>query len=973
MTTESVSHSDAPSQGLAISFQPPSADIRNEEAWVALIEPYLPAGIRVPHVSPSDGTLPLSAIAKIIIKARRKVDIDLIAFLGIEKKRWDAVHWICKGLIEEVGPPEHASTKQNELLSNMRWLVDSDNLSRAPVDLNSMTNEHRQEIDLRVIPKNIPINSIEKTIDDILSPLTAKSSTEAKEVLGEIWITLGKLILAAASDKHQSNIGIMPNVLRIIAKLHHSGWIPEAVYHDSHNKDPSALQQPPLLSELSSLMISALTEAAYLGEEGAVDVTSNTRSFKSRIFSRTPDKAPNLGPEIWLEFCLWCCVHGGWVHEGSAILDEMRRLPTNQRWSLIYWRDILESPEERWNEFTNKRMKRDHAETTKTPSRRELVQRTISAEAVIAIIDGMLSDMLILSPNLSTNRRTIERLIQLKKILDYDNMSLGVSSWDAVIARIADASDVDIENRPIGMERVLPLAETYGHEAHALNAPKSGDSTDPVASYVFDASAAVVGLHHRTLHAYIKAKDVSKAMRVLSKLQSLTDTNKMRSMEEFFRELQETPVATADTPEDSAPKQEKHKKVFSFHHNIYPKFPGVQYPGYFPAIPVTILASLLELLVDSNNHEIARWLLYSEDVDGPLITESMYGDQLIAPALIRFAAALPDAPLLLKVTEAQSTDISGPTLIALCQSRMRQRNFTGAREVLNLIQEYSIHDWNPEESATLVQSLLQIIHESHGTSSFEPIQLLQEILQSKFGKQWGDRPSQLDTVVGVLSDISPDMRHICAGLLQSGSYYRKDMSAKTFNTLLDGTIRTLGVDLGQRIVQDWCIDIAKSRQVQISEEGSVLTSTRASPAAKFFGAEQQHYNPGTAVFEGIIQHDVETIRTVIAGILRGHGGKKSLNLHTSNGDMASASLHISDDSSPSVDLSAEDGIAVGSDVEFADDIDHVMSFDQQHPIMEWAVNILRQDFSMTNTEINDITQGYLTSQHPDTALEEQQP
>jgi len=705
-------------------------------------------------------------------------------------------------------------------------------------------------------------------------------------------------------------------------------------------------------------MISALTEAAYSGEGGVTNTAPSKKFLKSGIFSRTPDKIPNLGPEIWLEFCLWCCVHGGWVHQGSAILDEMRKLQGQHKWSLIYWRDILESPEQKWEEFTQRRLKSEYGRSIKTPSRRDLVQRTISAEVVIAVIDGMVADMLSSEPAMTSNSRSAGRLVQLKRILDADHMSLGVSSWDAVISRIADASYIDIEARPTVMENILNLTETYGQEIHSLNAPKSGKDTDPVASYVFDASAAVIGLYHRTLHAYIKGRDVTKALRILSKLQSLTDTNKMRSMAEFFRELQETPVKAAEESAEIVPIEEERKRVFPFRHNVYSKFPGVQYPGYFPAVPITILADLLDLLVDSGKYEVARWMLYAQDIDGPLIPESMYSDQLIAPALIKYAAAVPDSTLLLKVTEAQSTDISGPTLIALCQSRMRQRNFPGAVEVLNLIRDYAIHEWKPEESAVLVQLLLQLIHESAGSSSAEPVQLLQQMLNGKFGKQWGDRPSQLDTIIGVLSDVSQDVGRICAGLLQSGNYYRMDMTTKTFNILLDGVIRTFGIDVGQRVVQDWCLNASNSREVAIVEDGQVSPPIRASPAEKFLGTGQQEYKAGTAVFEGTIQHDVETIRTIVAGVLRETTIAKSTSTATPSEDttLASPTAH---ENLPTTDLSSGDEA-----LEVDDDDGFPMTFDKQHPVMEWAVHILRQTFNMPTNDINYITHGYLTSQHP---------
>lgn len=960
------------------SYPPPPADYpKKVEAWVAMIEPYFPDGIRGSQVSHSMVDVPFLNITEIIARARQTDNIDLVASLGVEQKRWDAVQWICKGLIEQVGPPKLPS-KQTELMSNVNLPCpnDSGDLPPTSVSLDDITQQLSNSkldidmgLDLEAVGKG-PIVSINKTLDDLMAPPMAKSTAAATAILGDIWETLGNLILAATSHSSQTSEEIMPNVLRIIANLHHNGWIPEAVYHDSHNTDPSALQQPPLLSELSSLMISALTEAAYSGEGGIGPTSRNKKFLKSRIFSKAPDKIPNVGPEIWLEFCLWCCVHGGWVHQGSAILNEMRKVRGQFEWSLIYWRDILESPEEKWEEFTQRRLKTEHGRSIENPSRRDLVQRTISAEVVIAVIDGLVADMLSSDANTPSNHRSAGRIVQLKRLLDAENMSLGLSSWDAVIARIADVSYIDTEANPAVMGDVLKLTEIYGQEIHSFNAPKSGEDTDPVASYVFDASAAVIGLYHRTLHAYIKGRDAAPALRILNKLQSLTDVNKMRSVEEFFRELQET---TVEETTDAVSVQEPHQKVFSFHDNVYSKFPGVQYPGYFPAIPITILADLLDLLVDSDNHEVAHYMLYSQDVDGPLIPESMYSNQLIAPALIKYAAAIQDPALLLKITEAQNSDISGPTLVALCQSRIWQRNFTGAIEVLNLIRDYSIHEWKPEESAVLVQLLLQLTHESPNVSSFETIQLLQQMLHGRFGKQWGQRSTQLDTVIGVLSDFSPDVRRICAGLLQSGSYYRMDMTTETFNVLLDGAIRTVGHDAGRRLIQDWCLNVSHSHEIIIDEDGRISQPTRASPAEKFLGTGQQEYKASTVVFEGIIQYNVATIRTVIDGVLRENAISRSTSTTTPSADNAATSSQPAHDDVPqSVDLFSGSENVPYNEADEAVEESFGVKFDRQHPIMEWAVTILRQDFNMTYTDIDYMTRGYLTSQHLELTYEQQQ-
>jgi len=194
-----------------------------------------------------------------------------------------------------------------------------------------------------------------------------------------------------------------------------------------------------------------------------------------------------------------------------------------------------------------------------------------------------------------------------------------------------------------------------------------------------------------------------------------------------------------------------------------------------------------------------------------------------------------------------------------------------------------------------------------------------------------------------------------------------DMTTETFNVLLDGAIRTVGLDAGQRLIQDWCLNVSHSHEVMIDEDGRSSQPTRASPAEKFLGTGQQDYGAGTVVFEGIIQHDVATIRTVIDGVLRENAISKSTST-TSSADNTVTGVQ------PANDIPQSTNLSFGSEEEADEVVDDGSSvkFDRQHPIMEWAVTILRQDFNMTNTDIDYITRGYLTSQHLDLTYDQQQ-
>jgi len=936
-----------PSSNVQRLLQPAIQHINKRAEWIKLIEPYLPVELRA-HSAPGttldiNADIQISDLADIIQRAGHR-NIDVVAFLGLNEGRWEAVQWIVKELLQHIGSPR-SPTGLEDVTSNLTWPLDMRGTWPVAMKLDDITQGSimPEEVDEA---KSQLDQSVDSLVDTIMSPPTYMGHA----ILGEIWTMLGNMIIAAAGQ--EENGVTMSNVLRIIASLHHHGWIPEAVYRYNPNADPSALQQPPLLYDLSSTMLSSLSEAVYLGDPAARSAVPAKSYISSRLFTRTANKIPDLGPELWLEFCLWCCVHGGWTKQGAKILLAIRaeRRPT-MMWSLICWRDILESPEEKWEEYAQRRLQASQGvDSVKgVRGRRVVVERTLSAEVVVAVIDGLISGMLN-ADEASTPIDATGTIEKLKGLLDRDQMSLGVSSWDSVIQRIANSSNLNIESNPRTMEIILGFAETFGHEIDSANAPgRNGINTsDKFASYVFDASATVLGIYHRTLHAYIKGRNASGALRVLGRLQTLTDANKLRSMEEFFGELQAVPddakVETVSSDGD---------RFF-----LQSVFPGVQYPGYFPNIPINILADLLDLLTEVGNTDVARWLLYSEDVDGPLIPESEYNNQLIAPALVRYAAANADSALLQKVTKAQSTDISGPTLVAICQSRIRQGDFSGAVEVLDLIQQYTLHGWRVDESASLIRALLPLVFGEAGSevkpspdARAKASQLMRQLLRGEHGIYWGKSvsklrrtESQVDTVLALLSDISPEVADVCAGLLSADNYLRVDMSTRTFNALLAGIVQSFGARVAQRLVEEWCRSTEESHTITLSNvtaSEEEEPGMRLSPAERFGTDTQKEPEAGVVVFKGSIRHDVDSIRAIISVALESNNNNTVENLSETTTTTTSETTEEITEAEPNQPVLST----------------------EHDDLMSWAIEVLRADFNMTSSDIDYVTQGYFSSRN----------
>ncbi|KAF4546618.1 C6 transcription factor [Lasiodiplodia theobromae] len=387
------------------------------------------------------------------------------------------------------------------------------------------------------------------------------------------------MILTAVGDRPQEKDAIMGHVLELLAYLHHAGIIPESVYHYEPPKDKYSLQQPPTLYLLSSKILTALSDAAWRAHELAA-ASENQKQAKYNIFgqeipgSRYKVRTPELGSEVWLELVLWSCLHGGWTMDGADILKKLSRYKDDSRWA----RGTQAKSQERF-----------------------MVDKTISSEVVAAYIDGVLN-----------------RVTAGVGLLDRDNLGLGTATWESIIVRFMESGGIDPNLQARWLERLLYFSSKFDEELEYHNAAREYEDSPGSPSYILDPSSISLGVLHQALRIHIKNSNLTGAAEVVSRLQSLTDENKKRSMQKFFEKLNRR------SEDDFVPE--------SFSSNVDP----MDYPIYFPQIPPALLAGVLSLATQNQAYDFARQLLYSDDIDGPLIPQELYGYSGIAAAITRF-------------------------------------------------------------------------------------------------------------------------------------------------------------------------------------------------------------------------------------------------------------------------------------------------------------------------------------------------
>lgn len=804
-------------------------------SWVDLLEPILPPELRSPVSSKIKATViaevDTAALPHILFKAGRSCNIDVLHYLGITLGRWEAVVWIVQNLPkgELFGHPYH--TPENDL--QRLWSCNK--------SLDQVTNDDAIWLSLDPVSPDggndatIRQTKILESLDQVTARFGDIPGTENdvvyRKALGRVWQSLGRMILSAVQREAEVSRMIMANVLRIVAHLHHIGIIPPSVYTYNPNQDPAALQQPPTLQLLSSRILSSLSDvtlnalkpphanepalAKFYQTDGIVWPGAR---YRTRIY--------DLGPELWLELILWSCVHGGWPVEAASILAEMSSYTGTARWRLICWSELLDAPKPEdnsghtvtWDELKTK----FQASGPKLPyesANRSDVERTISSEVVVAVIDGLINSLHVgIGHRGNAPRLVVEHILTLSNILHRDQLSLGASSWNAVIIRLLESEGINVEGDPVLMEEILSLTPRYGTELSPVKTPSNQSNGNFAPTYIFDGSAAPLGIYHRVLQAFIDRGDVGGALRAFGALHRLTDYNKRKSLEDFFQELKSVTHAT------------EARGTVGFESNIS----RIDFPGFYTQIPSPVLASLLDLVTEAGEYEFGKWMLYSNEVDGPVISERMYADLALAGSILDFASATKDKPLLLKVTNAlkdpynfeaysSNTDkgeildtdqqpsrvVSNLILLSL-RSQIKRGKRSAAEAALDYLKDVPDYRWTPFTLAQLITDLIRYsmpvfgIRNNSGVVANRIKTIIRGLRGGDFGSLEQIRPDQINTILGVISSVDTSLAEFCSDLLWKDEALKVELPPKAFNAILEVVVDVFGSLRGKELWDRWC-------------------------------------------------------------------------------------------------------------------------------------------------------------------------
>ena len=861
------------------------------DAWISIIEPILPESLRDSQQDFEKQAIFAEYLLQILVRARRAYNVDILCHLGLEKGRWAAVIWLMREVVDRTSTmPTQPYLRSN--LSNLQWsFVDlednSDEQLEPAEDPRHVSHPWSSSASLEEISR-VPIwlenvgsqyHASAEPLEEETSKITTAADTGLyilrKTALGQIWRSLGRMVLAAAEEPDAAKSSIMPHVLQMIAHLHHMGTISDSMYEYASNLGDYVLKQPLTLHMLSSRILSALSDSVWQAHE--IQVKEEKRAAGAQYTflgheipgSKFRVRNAALYPEIWLELILWSCLHGGWIEDGFAILRAIYETKNKaRRWTLLCWQNILAQAKSekdtaiRWSTFgflvgtpIPKFPKRGQSEDQIT------IERTIPSEVIVAYIDALVSAF-----RVGVGKRgmpaglIVHNIKLLKSFLDLNGMSLPATSWDALLARLLESQGINVEQDPGFVDHILEaVSSTYGEEFEARNTRELnfGDAESP--TYVFDGTASVLGLYHRALRAIIRQGDVEGAFKIFVHLQDYTDRNKEKAVRKFASMRQKRPdkFSTQQAPDTNASLSLHFSDMHGANiDQLSENKLNADYPAFSMKMPSSLTGSLVDLITASKKFDFGKYLLSSQDIDGPIIPQSSYGDPTLAGPLIRFATATQDRTLLVSIVDAlrssqsmrhdeASTDeetqfLPEEVILTFLENQIRVRKWEAVEDLLDHVRDTDDVNWNQMQLAQLAREILfhrisistvvdfdnehafRIGPEEAKYSGGQEARSLSwalRIFVDLLNGRWGaPKPNANNTVrrhirsiLGLIADLGPEWAALLRGTKFLKRYQRLHLPIAFFHPILEGLVERWGALAGIRVVEKWCGDFKAMR------------------------------------------------------------------------------------------------------------------------------------------------------------------
>jgi hypothetical protein len=796
---------EAKRQNFLKGFMPGHRKRCDSAAWFNALEPLLPSHLRSQSFSGKASSLTAKetamALAHIITKARTENygAIDVLMELGIKRGRWSAVMFVVESLIADAAT-QIPTQGPDQLPSNLNWPSLDDDLLKQSMEVGRTTYK---------------LNGTSDQWDEFrFDPrYTDSMSITKNQAILQLWMSLGSIILESADLLPERSAKVMGYVYQVIAKLHNSNFIPDQVYSYRHTSYDSTVRRPPIMHLLSSRILTTLSDAVWRAHQDEVIEKAVRAGTTYRDLGHDPPggrfrlKVRELGPEVWLEFVLWCCVDGGFATAGAWIVERMRTRHADNPWFAVQWTSPDGDNASYEGHIDWSRVKLRHGGTvgqiegySREKPFAEMESRTVSTEVILALVEGAINAR---SPDVrrrgETQGAAQTAVVRLLSFLEPHNLPLRY--FDYLAARLLQETLFDFEGDYTGLQRL----------AERLKFLRSLETTqtplEPLPSLQVDSileqSEVYAGVLHQVLESTAVQNRFRPAAEAFALTQEVVDQSKLRSIASFLHSPRRADQGFFST------------RDFTF---------SDEYTSSHGQLPAQKLAPFLDIVTDAGELEVGQWLLQSMDVDGPLIPLSAYNRTSLSPAILRFAALARDHLLIGDVVDMVSQRPSNPPvtfLRSLADTELKLHDFETAGRTLAELNTAKVGGIGLSNIANIVAAIIRIERTTRKSPEerirrlLNPAQsLLEWVLRGDFRSITGDFTKEqikeyrrsiaclLRVAEVIPNSVLPEIaRRWMPEFAESNVV---GLNPRVFDIVLDAVVQSMGAKVGMMLWDLFC-------------------------------------------------------------------------------------------------------------------------------------------------------------------------
>nr|POF13056.1 hypothetical protein CFP56_10204 [Quercus suber] len=724
---------------------------------------------------------------------------SLLTYLGVVEQRWDAVIWLIKHVIE--GTEAVLLPRPSPSIPIWPWTNEG--------SMHSIT-DNAFTISVPALASGLP--DLETLTSSQRSDEAPTQATIRRDFLGLLWYSLAEMILVCEDGV------IKPEVLEIIAYLHHRELMPMSIYAQKPPATAHAIQQPPLLHLLSSQILKSLSDAAWKAQERLIMKEAEARGSYYRAIPPTAYRVhvEGLRPEVWLELVLWSCLQGDWLCDGLLILY---RICVHQgRWAPLPWRALI--PNEQGSHVMVNRFLEmyPNAGTDRMDQSYAQVRRTISSEVVNAYIDALLSEIPEVEPHGDTlvTMHGPRLLASFKMFMERSHTGLHAGSWDTVVLRGYNSTNNSLASSALPSPTALADLSKLSPRLSQL---------------VEDESFMAVGLYHNALRQTVEQGNLEGSIQLIKQLNTYTMTSK--------------------TTNKSSPSEEMESQYSS----QFQISSGRTYtkPPIHANVPTTILAPLLELVLDSQAYKVGRALLDQGSPSTFVIKGEMYGDPVLSASLARFAAETGDRALFSRIISEtamhkqrqgpQAAQLSENLSRAFLNTQINVRKWSAARKLLEFMKDlkYSVDtDTLANLSGVILKAqanrkegdleqgkeLFTMVLSNRDDQTYHDANNSRLHIKSQVKVAAREERNRQTLLLAIIASLDPYWAVFCTGVRELSGFRTFTLSARTFNIVFEGIIEAFGSSVGRRVLEQFWPYRIRNLQSKLARDTTTTIAKR---------------------------------------------------------------------------------------------------------------------------------------------------